>query len=40
MPAFSNRVVDRKFFFIPQKVVKPADGHQVAIDRFGRQLFS
>jgi hypothetical protein len=40
MAAFSDRVFDRQFFFIPQKVIKPADGHQMAIDRFRRQLLS
>lgn len=40
LPAFSNRVVDGKLFFIPQKVIKPADSYQVAIDRFRRQFFS
>jgi hypothetical protein len=40
LPTLSDRVVDGKFFFIPQKIIKPADGHQMAIDRFGRHAFS
>ena len=40
MAAFPDRVIDGKFFFIAQKFIKPADAHQMAVDRLGCQLFS
>lgn len=39
MPAFSDRIIDCKFFFIPQKVIELPDGHQMTVNRLGCQLF-